>query len=191
MAIDTDDLKSIFKMFSSELTGAIKNIQDISHLEQENFSDIVSKGLVGAMDSSVKALQVFKQDSLQQQETTSLVNYRTIQGNVLNGELAIKQAQSTKDLSVKDAEITYKTKQGSALDAEIAIKQAESTENVLIKKKQQAQIERQTRAYDDKNKIEKANVLKDILFSYNMSEIALPSTLSTVSIAAANAIYPE
>jgi predicted HNH restriction endonuclease len=83
MAIDTSDLKIIFNMFSEELKTLVTQIQTETNMEDEHFSSIVSQGIASAMDSSVRALQVYKSNELideqidSQKERTTLIKEQT------------------------------------------------------------------------------------------------------------------
>jgi len=64
MAVDTTDLKTIFSMFATELEQVVANIQTETNMEDEYFAQVVSQGIVGAMDSSVRTLDVLKRNEL-------------------------------------------------------------------------------------------------------------------------------
>ena len=69
---DTTDLKNIFSAFSSELKTLVIGIQQETNMEDEYFSNVVSQGIIGAMDSSVRAMSVFKDNSLKDEQIITI-----------------------------------------------------------------------------------------------------------------------
>jgi len=64
MDIDTNNehLRGIFQMFGEELVAIISKIEKETNMEDEQLALIVSDGIVGSLDSSVRALNVYKQN---------------------------------------------------------------------------------------------------------------------------------
>ncbi len=61
--IDNTNLKLIFNMFGEEVKKLVTQIHTETNMEDEHFATVVSGAVVGAMDSSVRALQVYKANS--------------------------------------------------------------------------------------------------------------------------------
>jgi hypothetical protein len=65
---DKEDLKQILNMFGTEVKTLVLDIQQETNMEDEYFSNVVSQGIIGAMDSSVRALSVFKDNTLKDEQ---------------------------------------------------------------------------------------------------------------------------
>ena len=72
MATTDEDLKQTFKMFGDEVKALVLDIYTTTNMEDEHFATVVSQGIVGAMDSSVRALQVYKANEAT--DTTIAIN---------------------------------------------------------------------------------------------------------------------
>lgn len=60
MAVNNDDLKSIFKMFNDETFAQLKVFQADTQMEDEHLATVLGETIRGAMGSSVGALEVYK-----------------------------------------------------------------------------------------------------------------------------------
>lgn len=112
MAVDNTDLKSIFSMFTDELFTKVKDLQADTQMEDEHLATIVSEGVKSAMDSSVKALQVYKTNSLIDKQTLTEVQKALL----VTADASVKNAQKISIEADKTRKDTQATKQNALLD---------------------------------------------------------------------------
>lgn len=133
MSEDQQQLKDLFNMFGDELKTLVTTIHEDTNMEDEHFATVVSNGIVGAMDSSVKALQVIKTNALVDQQIESEKNRTTF----INEDIELKKEQKYTVIAKRkreqgatvneDGTITYSNDGTSQIEKQIALleKQAE------------------------------------------------------------------
>ena len=184
MAIDLDDLKTIYQEFLDGSKTALLEVQKQTQMEDEHFATAVAQIISNTMTSSIQAL------------------------DVIHG-ITIKSEQSAKDLLVKDAQIAsenaskdLKMQQKTSMIAEDTIKSAQSAKDLLVKDAQKilltnqaasevnkgALLVRQTSALDDARNVKKAEILGETIGMIQSAGITPPSNMQTDFTSALKAI---
>ena len=154
MAIDLDDLKTIYQEFLDGSKTALLEVQKQTQMEDEHFATAVAQIISNTMTSSIQALDVIHGITIKSEQSAKdlLVKDAQIasenaskdlkmqQKTSMIAEDTIKSEQSAKDLLVKDAQIAsenaskdLKMQQKTSMIAEDTIKSAQSAKDLLVK----------------------------------------------------------
>ena len=190
MAVDTVGMSNLYDVLVGKLQATLTEEYDAGRLRNDQYAQVISNALVSAIQTSVQAVQ--NQPNIDTQIAA------------IASEKAIKEAQSAKDLLIKDTQIAQSTAQTAAITSEKTIKEAQSASDLLVKTAQKALIEkqqatedkkalqvvRQTTYYDDQLRIKEGELLSNVVGMYGAGGTTLPSGLETAMLNAINAITP-
>ena len=163
MAIDITEIGAVYDALSLKAVGTMSKLFDDGVIEAKDKAQVAASTINNVLQLSVQTVQQEKLNSAQIAQITA-------QTSTIASEMAIKTAQSTKDLLVKDAQIGI-------------IGEQKTTE---VKK--QELTTRQSTAYDDNKRIKKAEVLGNTTGMYAAGGTTIPTELTTNLFSAINAI---
>ena len=202
MAVDSVGISNLYDVLVGKLQATLTEEYDAGRLRNDQYAQVISNALVSAIQTSVQAVQ--NQPNIDTQIALSTKQGLQVdaQTATIASEKAIKEAQSAKDLLIKDTQIAQSTAQTAAITSEKTIKEAQSASDLLVKTAQKALIEkqqatedkkalqvvRQTTYYDDQLRIKEGELLSNVVGMYGAGGTTLPSGLETAMLNAINAI---
>jgi len=156
MAVSTADIETLYDVFLSKSVTKLTELQGDTQMEDEHFANAVGIVITGAMSNSISALNVIK----------------SIESMGIKD--AIEQAQSAKDLLLKDAQIAQSASSKALIDqqklSEVQRTSQETYKNstllpdehslnlkkIDLTQSQKSLADRQTTGFDDKKRVEQA-----------------------------------
>ncbi|MDT8337578.1 MAG: hypothetical protein RQ763_00120 [Sulfurimonas sp.] len=139
MAIDTEDLSTIYDTFLSKSLKELNDTQASMQMEDEHFSAIMSEIIKSSMENSVRAYQAINANALvQAQIATELKKALDIVSTT-----TVRDLQNAKDLLLKDEQISMLTAQQAtelkkALDivSTTTVRDLQNAKDLLLKDEQ-------------------------------------------------------
>jgi predicted phosphatase len=129
MALILDDITSLYDTFITKGMEELRLLQESTQMEDEFLSTASSQIIVGAMGNSIQALESL-------QRVASMVIEDTIKQAQNTKDLLVKEAQiqeSAKNLLVKQSQIESEEQRVASMVIEDTIKQAQNTKDLLVK----------------------------------------------------------
>ena len=169
MAIDMADIESIYDTFLQKGSAKLIELQKEINIEDETIAQVTSDIIVGAMNTSLQAVEMLKRVELLEKQLVTETN----RAADIASTTAVRDAQSVKDLALKDKDIALKTEQlvtetnrAADIASTTAVRDAQSVKDLAFKEKQIAtEISRAADVASTTNvrntQAEKDNLIKD------------------------------
>jgi hypothetical protein len=199
----TTEINEYLDNFLTKSTSGLDTLIVAGGMTGEDKALVISKVLDSCIVGSLNAVKLSYEIELLQEQIT-LEQKRILD---IESTIAVREAQSTKDLEVKDKQIldltsTISTRESEAqasIDLKVeqlqeiaeqrSVKLANLTKDGTIKDNQATLIVRQTTAYDDNLRVEKSKSLVNYAFGHAVGGTVPPPDLETNALASCEAIY--
>ncbi len=138
MAIDMADIESIYDTFLQKGSAKLIELQKEINIEDETIAQVTSDIIVGAMNTSLQAVEMLKRVELLEKQLVTETN----RAADIASTTAVRDAQSVKDLALKDKDIALKTEQlvtetnrAADIASTAAVRDAQSVKDLALKDK--------------------------------------------------------
>ncbi len=137
MAIDTADLKALYKMFNDEAFTQLKTFQQEAQMEDEHLSTVLGEVVKASISGSIGAYEAYNKKGLILAQITS----EGKRAADIASTTSVRDAQSTKDLAVKTAQITSEGKRAAVMEEDANIKKQTAYTIIAKRKREQGVVE--------------------------------------------------
>ena len=165
MAVNTSDITSVYGALSTLATDTLTTFVNTFAMTETTKGQVIAQTMTTLIQTSVQA-------ALDQPLKEAQIAEANAQAGVLNSKKTIDEAQSAKDLEVKEAQRVLIVKQQTTEDKRAIL------------------TDRQTTFYNDQLRIKESESLASITLGFAQSGTTLPDGLISAALTAAGAITP-